>query len=368
MLFPNTNRSPGAICRAALAAGIASALAACGPPEAAPAPQPRLVRSIIVAAATNAAAAEYTGEVRSRYETDLSFQVGGKVVSRAADVGATVTRGQVLAQLDDTDLRLRLQASRSQVEAAEAELVRARAEEARYRDLLERGLTTRAAYLTQQTNVKTAQSRDEQATADLKLAEQRLGYATLRAEDDGVVTDVAVEVGAVVAAGQRVLGVARPHELEAVFNVPDSRIGSIRNEAQVDLTALVDPSSHYAARVREISPTADPLTRTFAVRASIDAPPAWLRLGMTLTVMLHGTADGDMIALPATALFQQGAAPAVWVVKDGATLELRRVEVARYESTEVLVEAGLANGERVVTAGVHRLADGESVRLMEDRP
>jgi RND family efflux transporter MFP subunit len=362
------NESSSAVRLGLVVIGAACCLFGCGPPDAPPAPAPRFVRSIVVEGGAGGAATAYTAEVRSRYETDLSFQVAGKIVSRAVDVGANVTRDQVLARLDDTDLRLRVQAARSGVDAAEAELERARSEEARYRDLLERGLTTRAAYLAQQTAVKTNQSRLEQATADLRLAEQRLGYATLSADENGVVTSVAAEVGSVVAAGQRVVSVARPNELEAVFDVPDSRIASIRGAADVAITTLDGGDARFPAHVREISPSADALTRTYQVRASIDGPPPGLRLGMTVTVLLGSDEGGAVIALPATALFQSGERPAVWVVKDDLTLTLRSVEIERYESDAVFVRSGLADGERVVTAGVHRLAENERVRLMEARP
>ncbi len=349
-----------------LATGIAVLVTGCGPSEPPAAPEPRLVRSMLVESGSGTIAAEYTGEVRSRYETDLSFQVSGKVVSRAVDVGAIVAAGDVLARIDDADLRLRVQAARSGVDAAQAELERARSEEARYRDLLERGLTTRATYVAQQTAVKTSQSRLEQATADLKLSEQQLGYATLRADQDGVVTSVEVEAGAVVAPGQRVLRIARPSELEAVFNVPDSRIESVRGATAVELTMLGDSTKRYAAYVREISPTADAFTRTYQVRASIADPPANLRLGMTVTVAFPNTDGVAAIALPSTALFQSGDAPAVWIVGDDLTLELRPVIVERYESESVLVRDGVSPGERVVTAGVHRLAEHERVRLGQE--
>jgi membrane fusion protein, multidrug efflux system len=341
-------------------------LTACGSSEPPAAPEAHLVRSMVVDSAASVEAAEYTAEVRSRYETELAFQVGGKVVSRAVDVGAVVKHGQALAQLDDADLKLRVQAARSGVDAAQAELDRARSEEVRYRDLLERGLTTRAAYLTQQTAVKTSKSRLEQATADLRLAEQRLGYATLRAEDDGVVTSVSAEVGSVVGAGQRVVSVARPNVLEAVFDVPDARIGGIRSTAEIELALLDEPARRYAGHVREISPSADQSTRTYKVRASIDAPPPGLRLGMTVSVTLAQAGGALLISLPATALFQSGNAPAVWVVQDDSTLVLRPVEVERYESDVVLVRAGLAAGDRIVTAGVHRLAEHERVRIGEE--
>lgn len=350
---------------AALLLGVAcivSIASGCGSEEAR-APEVRLVRTIVVAGGSSGETTTYTAEIRSRYETDLSFQVGGKLVSRAVDVGATVRKGTVLAQIDQTDQRLGVDAARSAVNAAQAELDRARSEEARYRDLLERGLTTRAAYLTQQTAVKTNQSRLDQATADLRLSQQQLAYATLRADQDGVVTRVMAEVGSVVSPGQRVMSIARPSELEAVFDVPDSRIDEIRGASAVTFAFLTSPGTPYPARVREISPSADPVTRTYQVKTSIPNPPANLRLGMTVSVRLPSVAGRSSVVLPATALFQKGRDPAVWVVKSDQTLELRPVSVERYESDRVYVTEGLSQGDRVVTAGVHRLAAGDKVRL-----
>lgn len=348
------------------AAVLATALlVGCGS-EATPVAEVRPVRSIVVSAASRGEATTYTAEIRSRYETDLSFQVGGKLVSRSVDVGATVRKGDVLARVDHTDQGLGVDAARSAVNGATAELERARAEEARYRDLLERGLTTRAAYLTQQTAVKTNQSRLEQATADLRLSQQQVGYTTLRADQDGVVTEVMAEVGSVVAPGQRVIKIARPSELEAVFDVPDGRVDELRNATAVQYAFLNAPGTLYPARVREISPSADPMTRTYRVRTSIPNASSNLRLGMTVTVTVPSTSGQASIPLPATALFQKDHDAAVWVVKSDQTLELRPVSVARYESDRVLVTAGLNHGDRVVTAGVHRLSAGEKVRLLEE--
>ena len=345
----------------------ACALAACGSKEVS-APQPRPVRSVVVAAGEGGAATTYTAEIRSRYETDLSFQVGGKIVARTVEVGDTVKRGEVLARLAPTDQRLGVDAARSALSAARAELDRARSEEARYRELLERGLTTRASYLAQQTAVRTNQSRVEQAAADLRLNEQRLGYSTLRADEDGVVTRLMAEVGGVVAAGQPVVSIARPSELEAVFDAPDGRIDEIRRARGVQLALLANQEVRYPARIREISPSADPVTRTYLVRTSIPNPPNGLRLGMSVAIVLTHGGGGPIISLPPTALFQKEREPAVWIVKDDRTLELRAVSIDRYESDRVLVASGLTPGDRVVTAGVHRLAAGDRVRLMEGAP
>jgi RND family efflux transporter MFP subunit len=327
----------------------------------------RPVRTEVVAGGASADSATYTAEIRSRYETDLSFQVAGKLVSRAVDVGATVKKGQLLAQLDQTDQQLGVDAARGAVPAAQSDLDRSRSEEARFRDLLERGLTTRAQYQAQQTAVRSAEAKLSQATAELSLARQRLGYTTLRAGEDGVVTRVLVEVGTVVAAGQRALSIARPSELEAVFDVPDGRIEEVKSGSSVLINPLGGDTAAWAGRVREISPSADPVTRTYQVRTTIVNPPASLRLGMTVSVTLARVGGAPNISLPSTAIFQKDGKPAVWIVTAQSTVELRSVTVERYDTDRAYVAEGIRTGERVVTAGVHRLAPGEKVKLAAEK-
>jgi len=345
---------------------MASVLAACGGKQEVE-EVVRPVRSVVITGGTSAESATYTAEIRSRVETDLSFQVGGKVIRRDVDVGANVKRGQALAQLDQTDTQLGVDAARGGVPAAQSDLDRARSEEARFRDLLERGLTTRAQYQAQQTAVRSAEAKLAQATAELRLAQQKVGYTTLRADQDGVVTGVQVEAGSVVAAGQRVVSIARPSELEAVFDVPDARIDEVRTAYAVVISPLQPASGAWAGRVREISPSADPVTRTYRVRTTIANPPSSLRLGMTVTVTLPRVGGAPNVALPSTAVFQKAGKPAVWIVKDDSTVELRAVVVERYDSDRVYVADGIRTGERVVTAGVHRLSEGEKVKLLAEK-
>jgi len=341
---------------------VALTLSGCGG-KAEPEAPVRPVRSVLVAGGSTGESASYTAEIRSRYETDLSFQVGGKLIRRDVDVGATVKRNQVLAQLDQTDQQLGVDAARGAVPAAQSDLDRARSEEARFRDLLERGLTTRAQYQAQQTAVRSAEAKLSQTTAELRLAQQRLTYTTLRADQDGVVTRMEMEAGNVVAAGQRVMSIARPSELEAVFDVPDARIGAIRTASAVVINPLNADGTAWAGRVREISPSADPVTRTYQVRTSIVNPPSSLRLGMTVSVTLPGVGGPPNVALPLTSIFQKDGKPAVWIVKPDNTVELRAVTVERYDSERVYITGGIRTGERVVTAGVHRLAPGDKVKV-----
>lgn len=347
--------------------GAALLVTGCGASQA-PEPEIRPVRTITVMSGAARESNTYTAEIRPRYESDLSFQVGGKIIARPVDAGAEVKRGTMLARLDERDQRVALEAARSAVIAAQAELARARSDEARYRDLLERGLTTQATYLAQQTATKTAQSRLEQATSERQLHEQQLAYTTLRADADGVITRVYAEIGSVVAAGQRVVSLAQPSELEAVFDVSEGRVADLRGNPTVQIAVPSIKSPTLMGRVREVSPSADPVTRTYQVKTSIFEPPAALQLGMTATVTMPRFAATPLTAIPSTALFQKDDSPAIWIVKDDQTLELRPVRVERYESDQVLIAEGVNTGDRVVTAGVHKLAAGQKVRLLGETP
>jgi RND family efflux transporter MFP subunit len=326
----------------------------------------RPVRTTVVGAGQYGDNVTYTGEIRARHESDLGFQVVGKVIARPAEVGAFVTAGTILAQLDPTDEKVAVESAQSAVSAAQAELARATSEEASYRHLLERGLTTRTAYIEQQTAAKTAQSRLQQATSDLDLRRRQLNYTTLRADRDGVITRVSADVGAVLAQGQAVATLAQPAELDVVFDVADSQVDTVRNAKTVAAALLSARDKPLVASVREVSPSADPVTRTYRVKCTLPGqPPDW-RLGLNAIVTLEAGRPVPGIRIPSTALYEKDRKSAVWIVKDDQTIELRPIVVIRYDTDSVEVSSGLRSGERIVTAGVHKLLAGQKVRLLPD--
>jgi len=346
-------------------ATLGALLTACGSKEEAP-PDIRPVRSTVVNSGQLGDQVTYTGEIRSRYESDLGFRLSGKIVSRPVDIGAQVVAGTLLAQLDQNDQRLAVEAAQSAVVAARAELERAKSDEARYRDLLERGLATRSTYLAQQTASKTAQSRVDQAESDLSLRRQQLGYTTLRADKAGVITRAYADAGAVVSAGQPVVTLAQPSELEAVFDVAEGQVDAVRSATMVEVALLSARDKPFPGRVREVSPSADPVTRTYRVKTSLLNPPPGLRLGMNTIVTLRSSKLANGMVIPATALFEKDRKPAVWIVKADQTVELRPIAVSRYDSDAVVVSGGLTSGDRIVTAGTHKLLVGQKVRLLPE--
>ncbi len=351
--------------RALVPAAALALLVGCARQEAPPEPV-RPVQLVQVTLGAMAATAGFAGEVKPRYETDLAFRIGGKIVARSVDMGARVKKGQLLARLDPADVALQTEAAKAAAAAAEAEYTYARAELERYQNLYAQKFVSGSALDQKQNAFNANRAKFEQAKAQLAVAQNQSAYAALAAPDDGVITAVVAEAGQVVAAGQPVMKLAREEEREVAISVPENRIEELARAKQIGVALWANPQKIYPARVREISPAVDPVTRTFAVRVSVLAPDAALQWGMTATVGLIGESAAPAALLPPGSLYRQDDRPAVWVY-DPATrkVALRPVTVARYREDGIVVTSGLATGEWVVAAGVHKLRPGQTVRPYE---
>lgn len=340
------------------------ALAACTP-EDLPA-EMRPVQTLVVDLQPVGEERHAVGEVKPRYESELSFRVAGKVLSRLVDVGASVKQGDVLAKLDTQDSQNRLRSAEADVSSAEAELVEAQGTEARQAKLLKGGWTPRATYDVALRNLHAAEAKLAAAKANLDLARDQLRYTELKADFDGVITAVGAEAGQNVNAGQMMVKLARPDDKDGVFNIAETAFTDIGStQLEVMVWPLSNPDFAVEGVVREISPVADPATRTYTVKVTLKAPPLQIRFGMSIAGRLSGPAE-LAVALPLSALFDKNGSPAVWVFdKQSGSVSLRPVTVARYEAHSVVIAAGLAKGEIVVTAGVNTLRVGQKVRLAE---
>lgn len=329
-----------------------------------PTPPIRPVRAVTVEPVDITEALSQTGDIQARYETDLGFRIGGQLLSRAADVGSTVSKGDLLARLDDQPAQNEVRSAQAGLAAAEAELNRARAEEGRQEALLKDGFTTRQRYDAAVRDLQTAEAQRDSAQARLTLAQENLGYTELHSEVGGIVTATYAEAGQVVAAGQRILRVADPREREAVFNVPEVAFRLVPHDPAVEVSLVTDPANKVTGRVRYVAPQADPTTRTYAVHISLPNAPPEMRLGATVKGRVELPAQ-NVVGLPGSALFEQDGKPAVWIFdRANGTVQLRPVTVLRYDSDRVLLSAGLEKGDVVVTAGTHLLRPGEHVRLL----
>jgi RND family efflux transporter MFP subunit len=306
----------------------------------------------------------FVATIRPRIESDLAFRVAGKVARRLVNVGDRVKAGDALASLDPVDLRLQQEQAEAEIRAANAALSQAEAELKRITTLIREGWSTASGLDRQKAATEEARGRVDRAERALALAQNALSYATLAADTDGVVTATQVEPGQVVTAGQPAIRLARLAEKEAVIAVPEAQIAPVR-AGTATITLWSDPDRRYAGRLRELSPSADPTTRTYLARFSMPEADERVELGMTATVAVGSPASDKVARLPLSALFNQGKGPSVWVVDIDGRPVLRPVSVEAYESKDVLVGRGLADGDKVVTLGVQKLDPGQRVRIVQ---
>ena len=322
----------------------------------------RPARVVVVTPHQLGVVAAGAGLVQSRYQSPVGFEVGGRLVARYVDVGAVVTKGQKLAKLSDVDYKNRVTAAEADLAAANAAVAQAAPQEWRYRTLLKQGWTTRALYENALRALQSAQAQVQSAEANLRIVQNQLGYTELLAPDDGIVTATKADPGQVVDAGQAIVEIARNAEREAVFAVASEHIAHAKVGMPVKVSLQGRPEIAVTGSIREISPEADSTTGTYKVKVTLPSPPPGeMRLGAV--VVGEAEIQGqEVTSLPPTALLQSGDGPQVWVVADDGKVQRRTVELLKFDANSVVISRGLAPGEKVVTAGINSLAEGESVK------
>jgi RND family efflux transporter MFP subunit len=305
----------------------------------------------------------FVGTIRPRVETDMGFRVPGKVAKRLVEVGQTVDIGQPLATLDEVDLKLQAEQSEAEFRAATGVLAQAGANEQRAKDLRAKGWTTDAQMDSARAAADEARARLNRAERSVELTKNSLSYAALVADTRGVVTATLVEPGQVVAAGQAAIRVARFGEKETVVAIPETLLGRAK-DGTASVTLWSEPNKKYAAKLREVAPSADPATRTYLAKFSMPEADDKVSLGMTATLTLADPATERVAKLPLSALYSQGGAPSLYVVDDSGAIALKPVTVKAYETNSVVIADGVDEGAKVVTLGVQKLDPAQKVRVV----
>lgn len=346
---------------------VSAALAACSP--AAPPPEPtRAVKVLTVGTDTFNTAYEFAAEVRPRVESRLGFRVAGKIVQRQAELGQRVKAGQVLAQLDPQDYRLAAEAARAQVAAAQTNRDLAAADFKRFSSLKDQNFISGADLERRETTLKAAQAQLEQAQAQLGSQGNQAKYTTLVADVSGVITAIEAEPGQVVSAGTPVVRIAQDGPRDVVFSVPEDKVAAIRPGSPVQVRVWAGAGGDLTGKVREVAASADPVTRTFPVKVSLEgeAPPLGATVYVKPQALSH--AGAQVIKLPTSALRQDGKATAVWVLdKASMTVKSQPVQVATADGNEAVIAGGVQPGMLVVSAGVHVLQPGQKVTIYQDK-
>jgi RND family efflux transporter MFP subunit len=354
-------------------ASLAVALAACASlsacqraEEEAGEPEARPVRSITIERQDAGDVVVLSGRIAAEDETAVAFRIPGRMIERPVNVGDRVRKGQVLARLEQMNERNQLLAAQAGLNAARAELVRARDALQRQQSLIDEGFTTRANLDTALATFRAAESQVKSAEAQVQMAQDLVGFTVLTAEFDGSVTARGAEAGEVVQGGQMILRIARAGGTDAVFEVPPQVLRVASRETPVAVSLTEDPRITATGRVREVAPQANPITGTFTVRVGLENPPPGMLLGSVVSGRVK-LAGEQLVVIPSSALMTSGGSPAIWVVdRATSTVSLRNISILRHEPGSVVVGEGLVPGDTVVTAGVQALRPGQKVRLLNE--
>lgn len=344
-------------------------LAACGKPEA-DTVQPKQVSVVTVSSSSGPAQWQVPGQVGAREETTLSFRTDGKIIQRSVRTGDQVKEGQVLAELDPVPARQGDDSAQAQLAAARKALEFATSQRKRDQQQARAQLISRAQLEQSENAYAQAKAALTQAQQQAAQASDRLSYTRLKAVRAGVITAEHAQTGQNVAPGQPVYSLAWSEGKDVIADIPERLLASVSvgQQASVRLTAM--PDHIFPATVREISPAADPVSRSFRVKLTLDPEAAQARLGMTATISFTYSDDAGAsprFTLPATALFHDGDVPAVWLVQQSdKTLVLRQVKVISQGADTVEVSGELRSGDIVVAQGVHTVSEGMKVAASQE--
>ena len=347
----------------AIAALGLALLASCQKEEA----QPQPIRPVLstIAKTSETSTLSLPGTIEAKIQTQLAFRVLGRIVARNVSVGDIVKKGDVVAAIDPLSLELAVRSAQSDLANSQAELVNATSSEARQQSLAATKSGSEASLEQAIQAHKSAVANVGKSQANLDKAQEQLGYAKLLAEFDGVVTATSAEVGQVVSAGSSIVTIARPDQRDAVIDVPEAGFGKLSVGAPFQVALQLDPTVTTKGVVREIAPEAESLTRTSRTKITLIDPPEAFRIGSVISASAT-IASKPMIVLPSSAILLKDGKANVWIVDTAAakvSLHPVTLDGLVVDGGSVNVTSGINPGERVVVAGVHKLSDGQAVRI-----
>jgi len=337
-------------------------LAACDKPTVPPEPI-RPVKTVVIGVEPGEPYLHLPGEVRPRHESPLAFRVGGKITECRVNLGDTIHRGETLAKLEPADYQLASQSGTAGIAEAQSALTLAEAELVRYRNLHEKGFVSAAILDQKQATAEAARARMVAMQSTHAEQTRQLGYTTLSADNDGVISAFDCNVGQVVNIGQPILRLAQAAEKEIEINLPESELQHFRTLQNFTINLNALPGKSYHGALRELAAAADPATRTYAARISVKNPDAAIQLGMSATIESQATGV-QAINLPLSAVASPDKNSSVWKVDSAGTVHATPISISGLQGNAVHIASGLSNGDIVVTAGANLLREGEKVRLL----
>jgi membrane fusion protein, multidrug efflux system len=321
-----------------------------GGPGAGGAPPPMPVE---VAEATRGNVAETLhalGTIEAAERVKITAEIDQIARELPFEEGRIVSRGQVLAVLNDSELR-------AEVGRAQALRDQARVSAARFEQLSKERIASPQ-------DLDNARAALQVAEANLRLAQARLAKTKIFAPFSGVVGSRLVSPGVYLRAGDVITELARIDTVKVVFAVPERYLADLRRGAQVKVTTVAFPGKVFTGAVNVVDPILDPTTRSARLSAVIANPQAELRPGMSADVSAVLAERSQAVTVPDEAVFAEGDRNFLFVVQPDSTVVRRAVKLGARQPGRVEIREGLQGGEKVVRAGHQKLFEGAKVQAV----
>jgi multidrug efflux system membrane fusion protein len=348
-----------------------SLLSACQDDNAEPSPIIPVVKTLVLGTQTQTQSSwSLMGTLSARYTSEIAFQINGKVQERLVNASDTVTKNQVLYRLDPRDFELARDVAKANVKATESDVEFALSELSRLKKLIKRNLTSQQAVDQAKNQVTVLEATLAALRLQAQQAQNQLNYTVLKSPGLGRVVSIQTEAGEVITAGQAVATVAMAGDREVIVQVPEGRLQGLPETASVKLSGS---DELFTAKLRELAIKADPLSRTWEARYTLQSAVEDVAMNGTATLdslSLGQTAKltfaepSSLIEVPISALYEQGDFVSVWILKQGKVYR-KPVKVSSLSETSAWVKAvdgDFSKVKSIVTLGVHLLSEGQMVR------
>ena len=349
----------------------ALAAAGCGP-DAIPEEVVRPVRTLEATAAGSIRERSFSGTAHAGQEIELSFRVSGRIELLDVRVGDAVRRSQLIARLEPTDFEIAVRGAEAELSRAQALARKADSDLERTRGLWENENASQNDLDAALANAQSARALVDGVQQALEGIQRQLGFTNLRAPLDGAIADVAVEINENVKQGQTVALMTAGARPEVEVAIPELLIANIAKGDEVSVAFDALPGVSLPGAVTEVGVAATGGATTFPVTVRLTEPRQGVRSGMAATVTFSfSSSEGvDRIHLPTHAVGEDRDGHFVFLVEPAdagfGVVRRRTVRVRNQPTSDGLeILEGVASGDRVVTAGVSRIVDGQRVRLLE---
>ncbi len=344
-------------------------LVACGGDEPVEQKTLRPVRYQEIGYQGSAMARTFSGTAETDKVVNLSFRSSGIITRFNIRLGQRVRRGDLLAQLDNVQARLAYEQSLSALNSAASQMNTTKLNLDRVRSLYEKGSASLSDFENAKNSYRTARASHESAQRSVDIQKEQMRYGFIYAPETGTIAAVSAEVDENVSAGQTVAVLNAGANMEIALGLPESIINRIEQGMDVDVAFTSLPDNAFTGRVTEVSPSVDPNTATYPVRVTITNPTDAVRSGMTANVTFdfgNGETTSNTLIVPAKAVGEDDQGRFVFLIEgDGTTAAVKKhhIQVGALTAEGFEIKDGLQAGQRIATAGLQTLLNGQQVRL-----